>query len=281
MTARQALGKGLGALIPEKPSSEFEGKRVFHFCGIEEIQPNPFQPRKAFDDEQLQDLVGSIRQKGILQPLVVRRKGESYELIAGERRWRAAQKAGVKEVPILIRDVPESEILELSLIENLQRENLNPIEEAEAFKGLMDQFHLTQEEISRRVGRDRTTIANTIRLLRLPPEIRQSLAQGAISMGHARALLSLDGLEKQKLAFKKVLAANLSVRQTESLVKRIHSKAHPRHAKNGQEWNPIVEELQRVLGTKVRIVGKRKRGRIEIEFYSQDELDRIIELLRR
>lgn len=281
MTARQALGKGLGALIPEKPSSELEGKKVFHFCGIEEIQPNPFQPRKVFDDEQLQELVGSIREKGILQPLIVRRKGESYELIAGERRWRAAQKAGVKEVPILIKDVPESEILELSLIENIQRENLNPIEEAEAFKGLVDHFHLTQEEVSRKVGKDRTTIANTIRLLKLPPEIRQSLADGAISMGHARAFLSLDGLEKQKLALKKVLAASLSVRQTESLVKRIHSKGHLGHSKNNQEWNPIVEELQRVLGTKVRIVGKRNRGRIEIRFYSQDELDRIIDLLRR
>jgi len=281
LTARQALGKGLGALIPEKPSSELEGKKVFHICGIEEIQPNPFQPRKVFDDEQLQELVGSIREKGILQPLIVRRKGESYELIAGERRWRAAQKAGVKEVPILIKDVPESEILELSLIENIQRENLNPIEEAEAFKGLVDHFHLTQEEVSRKVGKDRTTIANTIRLLKLPPEIRQSLADGAISMGHARAFLSLDGLEKQKLAFKKVLAASLSVRQTESLVKRIHSKGHPGPSKNNQEWNPIVEELQRVLGTKVRIMGKRNRGRIEIKFYSQDELDRIIDLLRR
>jgi ParB family chromosome partitioning protein len=282
LTARQALGKGLGALIPEKPSPELEGKKVFRFCGIEEIQPNPFQPRKSFDDEQLQELVGSIREKGILQPLIVRRKGESYELIAGERRWRAAQKAGIKEVPILIRDVFESEILELSLIENIQRENLNPVEEAEAFKGLMDHFHLTQEEVSRKVGKDRTTIANAIRLLKLPPEIRQSLVDGAISMGHARAFLSLDGLlEKQKLAFKKVLAANLSVRQTESLVKQIHSKAHPGGSKNNQEWNAIVEELQRVLGTKVRIVGKRKRGRIEIEFYSQDELDRIIDLLRR
>jgi ParB family chromosome partitioning protein len=281
LTARQALGKGLGALIPEKPSPELEGKRVFRFCGIEEIQPNPFQPRKSFDDEQLQELVGSIREKGILQPLIVRRKGDSYELIAGERRWRAAQKAGIKEVPILIRDVFESEILELSLIENIQRENLNPVEEAEAFKGLMDHFHLTQEEVSRKVGKDRTTIANAIRLLKLPPEIRQSLVDGAISMGHARAFLSLDGPEKQKLAFKKVLAAKLSVRQTESLVKQIHSKAHPGRLKNKQEWNAIVEELQRVLGTKVRIVGKPKRGRIEIEFYSQDELDRIIDLLRR
>jgi ParB family chromosome partitioning protein len=281
LTARQALGKGLGALIPEKPSPELEGKRAFHFCGIEEIQPNPFQPRKAFDDAHLQELVESIREKGILQPLVVRKKGEGYELIAGERRWRAAQKAGIKEVPIVIKEIPDSEILELSLIENIQRENLNPIEEGEAFKRLIDQFHLTQEEVSRKVGKDRTTITNTVRLLKLPPEIRQSLADGTISMGHARAFLSLDGPEKQRLALKKVLQAGLSVRQTESLVKRLRSRTPSTPAKSGSEWVAIVEDLQRALGTKVRIVGKRKRGRIEIAFYSPEELDRIIELLQR
>ncbi len=281
MSARQALGKGLGALIPEKPSSEFEGKKAFQVCGIEEIQPNPFQPRKAFGNGQLQELVSSIREKGILQPLVVRRKGNSFELIAGERRWRAAQKAGIKEVPILIKEVPETEILELSLIENIQRENLNPIEEAEAFKGLMDQFHLTQEEISKKVGKDRTTVTNMIRLLKLPQEIKQSLSDGLISMGHGRAFLSLEGADKQRMALKKVLSAGLSVRQTESLVKKIHGKSHVARAKKDPEWNPLVEELQRVLGTKVKIVGRGKRGRIEIEFYSPEELERILDLLRR
>lgn len=280
MTTRQALGKGLGALIPERSAAELEGKKGFQFCGVEEIQPNPFQPRKAFDEEQLQELAASIREKGILQPLLVRRKGNSYELIAGERRWRAAQKAGMKEVPILVRDVSESEILELSLIENIQRENLNPIEEAEAFKGLVEQFHLTQEEISRKVGKDRTTIANTIRLLKLPIEIRESLASGAIAMGHARAFLSLETPEKQKLALQKVLSAGLSVRQTESLVNRLRSKSRPAPANRARELDPLVEELQRALGTKVKIVRQGKRGRIEIEFYSQDELDRIIDLLR-
>ena len=281
MTARQALGKGLGALIPEKPSPEIETKRVFDFCGIEEVQPNPFQPRRAFDDEHLHELVDSIREKGILQPLVVRKKGEIYELIAGERRWRAAQKAGIKEVPIVIKEVPDSEVLELSLIENIQRENLNPIEEGEAFRRLIEQFHLTQEEVSRKVGKDRTTITNTIRLLKLPPEIRQSLTEGSISMGHARAFLSLDGPEKQRLALKKVLQAGLSVRQTENLVKRLRSRGASTPARSNPEWNAIMEELQRVLGTKVRIVGKRKRGKIEIAFYSPEELDRIIELLQR
>jgi len=281
LTARQALGKGLGALIPEKPSPEVEGKRIFQYCGIEEVHPNPYQPRKAHVDEHLQNLVASIREKGILQPLVVRRKGEGYELIAGERRWRAAQKAGMREVPIIIKEVSESEILELSLIENIQREDLNPIEEAEAFKGLLEQFHLTQEEISRRVGKDRTTIANAIRLLRLSPEIRQSLIDGKISMGHARAFLSLDGPEKQRLALKKVLAVGLSVRQTESLVKRLRPRGHRAPLKNGAQWDSLVEELQRILGTKVKIVGKSNRGRIEINYYSQNELNRIIDLLRR
>lgn len=281
MTARQALGKGLGALIPEKPSGEPEGKRVFQICGIEEIHPNPFQPRKTFADGQLQELVESIREKGILQPLVVRRKGEGYELIAGERRWRAAQKAGMKEIPILIKDVGESELLELSLMENIQRENLNPLEEAEAFKKLMDQFHLTQEEISKKVGKDRTTVTNTIRLLKLPQEIKQSLAEGKITMGHARAFLSLDGLEKQRSLLRRLLSGGLSVRQTENLVKKLRTKSHSDPRKSNPEWSSLVEELQRALGTKVRIVGKRKRGKIEIGYFSAEELDRIVDLLRK
>jgi ParB family chromosome partitioning protein len=275
------LGKGLGALIPEKGIPEGEGKKPLQQCGIEDVQPNPFQPRKTFSDEQLQELVDSIREKGILQPLLVRRKSDGYELIAGERRWRAAQRAGLREIPILVRDVSDSEMLELSLIENIQRENLNPIEEAEAFKRLMDQFHLTQEEISKKVGKDRTTIANTVRLLRLPPEIKLSLAEGKITMGHARAFLSLDGIDKQKLLWKRLLAGGLSVRQTESLVKRLRARSSPTPRRSNPEWSTLVEELQRALGTKVRIVGERKRGKIEIDFFSPAELDRIIELLRR
>jgi len=281
LTTRQALGKGLGALIPEKGVLEEEGKKALRQCGIEEVQPNPFQPRKAFSDVQLQELVDSIREKGILQPLLVRRKSDGYELIAGERRWRAAQRAGLREIPILVRDVSDSEMLELSLIENIQRENLNPIEEAEAYKRLMEQFHLTQEEISKKVGKDRTTIANTVRLLRLPPEIKLSLAEGKITMGHARAFLSLEGADKQKLLWKRILSGGLSVRQTENLVKKLRTRSSPTPLRSHPEWSALVEELQRALGTKVRIVGKRKRGKIEIDFFSSDELDRIIELLRR
>jgi len=281
LTARQALGKGLGALIPEKGTPEGEGRKPLQQCGIEEVQPNPFQPRKTFSDEQLQELVDSIREKGILQPLLVRRKSDGYELIAGERRWRAAQRAGLREIPILVREVSDSEMLELSLIENIQRESLNPIEEAEAYKRLMEQFHLTQEEISRKVGKDRTTIANTVRLLRLPPEIKLSLAEGKITMGHARAFLSLDGADKQKLLWKRLLAGGLSVRQTESLVKRLRTRSSPAPRRSHPEWSELIDELQRALGTKVRIVGKRKGGKIEIDFFSPDELDRIIDLLRR
>jgi ParB family chromosome partitioning protein len=280
LSARQALGKGLGALIPVRSAPDSEEKKNFLICGIEEIHPNPFQPRKTFLEEQLNELVRSIQEKGILQPLVVRRKGDGYELIAGERRWRAAQKAGVKEVPVLIKDVPESEVLELSLIENIQREDLNPIEEGEAYRGLLEQFHLTQEEVSKRVGKDRTTITNTLRLLKLPPEIKQSLIDAVISMGHARAFLSLDTPEKQRQAWKKVLAAGLSVRQTESLVKRFRSRPQRESAKDSDEWISLVEELQRLLGTKVRIVGKGK-GKIEIDFYSPEELERLIDFLRK
>jgi ParB family transcriptional regulator, chromosome partitioning protein len=281
LTARQALGKGLGALIPEKGGPEAEGEKALLTCGIEEVQPNPFQPRKTFSDEQLQELVDSIREKGILQPLMVRRKGVGYELIAGERRWRAAQRAGMREIPILIRDVPDSEMLELSLIENIQRENLNPIEEGEAYKRLMEQFHLTQEEISKKVGKDRTTVANTVRLLKLPPEIKLSLAEGKITMGHARAFLSLDGADKQKLLWKRLLAGGLSVRQVENLVKRLRTRNPSIPRRNNPEWSGLIEELQRVLGTKVRIAGNRKRGKIEIDFYSPDELDRILDLLKK
>lgn len=278
---RQALGKGLGALIPDKTPLEAEKKKNFHICGIEEIEPNPFQPRKKFSDAQLQELVESIQEKGILQPLVVRRKGAGYELIAGERRWRAAQKAGLKEVPIIIKDVTENELLELSLIENIQRENLNPIEEAEAFRRLIEQFHLTQEEISKRVGKDRATIANTLRLLRLPQDIKESLAEGKISVGHARAFLSLESLEKQRIAFKQVLASGLSVRQTERLVKRLGRKPSAPGAVKSPQWEEIIEELQQSLGTKIRIKGRENKGRIEIDFYSREELDRLIDLLRR
>ncbi len=281
MTVRQALGKGLGALIPEKTMWEPDGKKLLLTCGIEEIQPNLMQPRKNFPDEKIRELADSIREKGILQPLMVRRRGEKYELIAGERRWRAAQRAGIKEVPILVKDVSESEMLELSLIENIQREDLNPIEEAEAYKRLIEQFHLTHEEISQKVGKDRTTVSNSIRLLKLPPEVKQSLAEGKLTVGHARAFLGLEGLDKQRALLRRLLLGGLSVRQTENLIKRLRSKGRSAPRKTNPEWVSLVEELQRSLGTRVKIFGQRKRGKIQIEYYSAEELDRIVDLLRK
>jgi ParB family transcriptional regulator, chromosome partitioning protein len=282
LTARQALGKGLGALIPDRAQPEQDRKPSLQTCGIEEIRPNPRQPRKRFDELRIEELAESVRQKGILQPLLVRRQGDGFELIAGERRWRAAQKAGIKEVPIIVRDAPEPEVLELSLIENIQRENLNAIEEGEAYKALIEQFHLTQEEVSQKVGKDRTTVTNTLRLLRLPQEIKDALVDGLISMGHARAFLALEVPDKQRLALRRVLAEGLSVRQTENLIKRLRLKERSAPAKKNDDWrHPLAEELQTLLGTRVNILSKGKKGRIEIEFYSLDELDRIIGFLRK
>lgn len=271
----------MGALIPERGGAEAEGKRAPALCGIEEIQPNPLQPRKTFPDEQLQELADSIKEKGILQPLMVRRRGDKFELIAGERRWRAAQRAGMREVPVLVKEVSDSEMLELSLIENIQREDLNPIEEAEAYKRLMEEFDLTQEEVSRKIGKDRTTIANTIRLLKLPPEVKQSLSEGKISMGHARAFLGLDGADRQRALLRRLLLGGLSVRQIENIIKRLRAGSPSSPRKGNPDWSPLVEDLQRVLGTRVKIVGRRKRGKIEIEYYSAEELDRLVEMLKR
>jgi len=195
VTKRVALGKGLGALLPEFGQAE---PKTFLYCGIEEIIPNRSQPRKHFDDAKLQELAESIKEKGILEPLIVRRVDQGYELIVGERRWRAAQKAGLKEVPVVVKEAQGREVLEISLIENLQREDLNPIEAAEAFKHLIEAFNISQEDLSKRIGKDRTTITNTLRLLKLPLEVRNQLLQNRITSGHARALLSLENKEKQK-----------------------------------------------------------------------------------
>ncbi|HSR10976.1 MAG TPA: ParB/RepB/Spo0J family partition protein [Thermodesulfobacteriota bacterium] len=281
MSARQALGRGLGALIPEKGPADVNGKRALFHCGIEEIVPNAMQPRKSFPEEKIRELAESVREKGILQPLVVRRNGDKYELIAGERRWRAAQRAGIKEVPILVKDVSEGEMLELSLIENIQREDLNPIEEAEAYKRLSDHFHLTQEEISQKVGKDRTTVANALRLLKLSPEVRQCLAEGTVTAGHARAFLGVDGPETQRDLLKRLLRDGLSVRQTEALARRLREGKSAAARKPDEDLKIVAEDLQRALQTKIRIVGRRRKGKIEIEYHSAEELDRLIDLLKK
>lgn len=281
-TKRVALGKGLQALLPELGQAE---PKTFLYCGIEEIVPNRSQPRKHFDESKLQELAESIKEKGILEPLIVRRTDQGYELIVGERRWRAAQKAGLKEVPIVVKEVERREALEISLIENLQREDLNPIEAAEAFKYLTEEFNISQEDLSKRIGKDRTTVANTLRLLKLPAEIRNHLLQNRITSGHARAILSLENREKQKELCALIIQKGLSVREAEVLAKRWSGKTRkkaPLPVEKGDlenQLDSLQDSLRKFLGTKVKIISKGKRGKIEIEYYSAQELERIVEAI--
>jgi len=281
-TKRMALGKGLGALLPE--FGQVEPKTLF-YCGIEEIIPNRSQPRKHFDESKLQELAESIKEKGILEPLIVRRADQGYELIVGERRWRAAQKAGLKEVPVVVKEVEGREVLEISLIENLQREDLNPIEAAEAFKHLVEEFHIRQEDLSKRIGKDRTTITNTLRLLKLPLEVRNQLLQNRITSGHARALLSLENKEKQKELCALIIKKGLSVREAEALAKRWSEKPKKEITpikKRGDlesQLSSLQDAMRKYLGTKVHIMQKGKKGKIEIEYYSHEDLERIVETI--
>jgi ParB family chromosome partitioning protein len=281
-TKRMALGKGLGALLPEFEQGEL---KTLLYCGIEEIVPNRSQPRKHFDESRLQELAESIKEKGILEPLIVRRIEQGYELIVGERRWRAAQRAGLKEVPVLVKEAEGREALELSLIENLQRENLNPIEEADAFKRLAEEFNITQGELATRLGKDRTTITNALRLLKLPLEVRNQLLQNRITSGHARAILSLETKEKQKELCSRIIQKGLSVREAEAIAKRWSEKPKkkgPSDRRRGElesQLNGLQDSLRQYLGTKVRITPNGKRGKIEIEYYSNEDLGRIIETI--
>ncbi len=280
MAKRPALGKGIGALLN---SATQEGGRKYFLCPIEDLRPHGKQPRKTFNDEKMAELVASIREKGVIQPLVVRQVDDYYQIIAGERRWRASQKAGLREIPVVIQDVSEDWALEMALIENIQREDLNPIEEAEAYRNLMENFDFSQEEMARRVGKDRSTVANSLRLLRLPEKVRDDVMQARLSMGHARALLSLDSDEDLLEARDQVIQKRFSVRETEALVKKIKSFGLTPKAKKKPEANPQVlyleGELKKALGTQVRIAGKGKGGKIEISFFSPAELDRLLELL--
>jgi len=281
-TKRMALGKGLGALLPEFEQAE---PKALLYCGIEEITPNRSQPRKHFDESKLQELAESIKEKGILEPLIVRRTDQGYELIVGERRWRAAQKAGLKEVPVLVKEVEGRDVLEISLIENLQREDLNPIEAAEAFKHLIEEFNISQEDLSKRIGKDRTTITNTVRLLKLPIEIRNQLLQNRITSGHARAILSLESKEKQKELCALIIKKGLSVREAEALAKRWSERPKKttilakRKGDLESQLVSLQDSLRRHLGTKVQIILKGKKGKIEIEYYSHEDLERIVETI--
>ena len=281
-TKRTALGKGLAALIPELGRGE---EKTLLYCGIEEIVPNRSQPRKHFDESKLEELATSIKEKGILEPLIVRRVDEGYELIVGERRWRAAQKAGLKEVPVLVHEAERAEVLEISLTENLQRENLNPVEEAEGFKRLIDEFGLNQEKLAARVGKDRATIANALRLLKLPSDVIEQLIQNRITSGHARAILSLETKEKQRELCQRIIQQGLSVRQAEALARQWSEKPKKTGAfekKRGElesQLKSLQDALRRQLGTKVQITPKGKRGKIEIEYYSFEDLERIVEAI--
>jgi ParB family chromosome partitioning protein len=280
MEKRPALGKGLSALIPDAPeparSSPVE-------ADIDRLAPNDFQPRVNADDRRLRELAESIKANGIIQPIIVRRDGDRFQIIAGERRWRAARLAGLQRVPVVVRDVgPGQSLLEIALIENIQREDLNPIDEALAYQRLSDEFHLKQEDIATAVGKDRASVANYVRLLRLPAEVRAEVASGRLSMGHARALLSLSGEAEQRRLARDVIARSLSVRETESLVKKmVEGGAPPREAAPPKpvdvHTRAAEDRLKLLLGTKVRIVRSGQRGRIEIDFVSEEELIRIYE----
>jgi len=280
MVQRKALGKGLGALIPDLPD-KLEGKpEGMLLVDLDEIRPNPLQPRRSFDQEKIEELAGSIRENGILQPLIVKKTREGFELIAGERRWRAAQKAGLARVPIIIKEVGDKGRLELSLIENIQREDLNVIEEADAYQKLIEEFGYTQDALGQRVGKSRTSITNALRLLKLNRKIKDDLLHNKINMGHARAYLGLDSSAQQMEAHAQVVKKQFSVRQTERLVKRMKSGAPaPLSPPSGSEHEFMLHELRKILGTKVSIRQKGKRGKLIIEFYSPGELERIFELL--
>src|SRR3954469_9441901 len=272
---RPALGRGLGALIPGGSPSE---RRGVMNLGIEEIRPDRGQPRRHFDEAHIEELAESIRSKGVLLPLIVRRSNDGYVLVAGERRWRAAQKAGLRELPVMVREVTDKEAFEIALIENIQREDLNPVEEAEAFKRLIEEHGLTQEELAARVGKDRSRVANALRLLRLPDAIKQAIVAGQLSMGHARALLAIPDEGDLRKAADKVIAEELSVRAAEALVQRLKSKRGPKEKRDEGtvQTRHLVEKLQRKLGAKVELKDKGGSGTLEIRYGSLAELDRIL-----
>ena len=284
---RKALGKGLSVLLPSRaPEAAEASPAISHEqtnqLPIAQIKPNPLQPRTVFDPERLQELADSIKANGIVQPLIVRRQGDHYELIAGERRLRAAKLAGLEEVPVVVQDYADDQLLELALVENIQREDLNPIETAEAFSRLNTEMNLSHEEIATRTGKDRTTITNLIRLLRLPDVVQLLLAERRLSMGHARALLGLATEEQQIDLGRRAAEQGYSVRQVERFVQVANEPPKPTEPETPQDPNvkAAVSELEAALGTRVRISAKSdQRGRIEIEYYSQDELNRLYELL--
>lgn len=271
--SKRRLGRGLSALIPD--ADDEDGAREVEL-GL--IKPNPYQPRTEFDDQKLEELARSIEEHGVIQPIIVRKKDDGYELVAGERRWRAAKKAGISKIPAIVKEYSDSQMLEIALLENLQREDLNPIEEATAYKQLIEDLGITQEALSKRIGKSRSVIANSIRLLNLPEEIQNLLAKGKITTGHARALLSLDNEKEQKQMAQKILEKDLTVREIERLVKK-----PKKQNKRKERTNPLIthleDRLKQFFGTKVKVRSGKNKGKIEIEYYSEEDLERILELV--
>lgn len=278
---KSALGKGLGALIPDMDNEIISDKNQGILeIDINKVTPNKFQPRKNFDEEKLQELSQSIKENGIIQPIIVNKSGKFYNIIAGERRWRAARIAGLKTVPVIEKDLTEKEIMEISLIENLQREDLNPIEEALAYRRLMDEFSLTQEEISVRVGKSRPVIANSLRLLNLDKRVIQYIVEGTISEGHGRVLAGIDSFELQYEIAKRIIDDGLNVRQTEKLARSLNDNRSKKKEKVKTDIyiKEIEDRLKTVLGTKVTINKGNKKSKIEIEYYSNEDLERILDI---
>ncbi|MCM1122470.1 MAG: ParB/RepB/Spo0J family partition protein [Eubacterium sp.] len=293
MAVKRGLGKGLDAMIPVQESpvaakaDKPDDKGAETIVKITQVEPNREQPRKNFDEDALQELADSIKQFGLLQPILVQDRKTHYEIIAGERRWRAAKLAGLKEVPVIIRDYTEQEIVEISLIENIQREDLNPIEEAQAYKRLLTEFNLKQDEVAERVSKSRTAVTNSMRLLKLCDEVQQMIIDDMLSTGHARALISIEDPEQQYTIAQKIFDEKLSVRDVEKLVKNLNKPEKPKKEAVEDKsleliYQDLAEKLKQSLGTKVDISSKGNgAGKIEIEFYNHDDLDRIAELLSR
>ena len=283
MEKRPALGKGLSALIPDVP--EVRAGTTPTEVDVDLISPNEHQPRHQFEDASLDDLARSIKANGVIQPIIVRKVEGGYRIIAGERRWRAAQRAGLTRVPVVVKEIAagqDAQLLEMALIENIQREDLNPIDEAAAYERLRTDFNMTQEDIAAAVGKDRSSVANHLRLLKLPQEVRAEVAGGRLSMGHARALLAITDDGGQRQLAREVIAQNLSVRETEAMVKRLgHAGPAERSAPAGPDVHTRAaqDKLRMALGTRVRIARRGKGGRIEIDFTSEDELQRLFERL--
>ena len=285
---RRPLGRGLGALIPKGTSLDTPAERQ---VPISEIRPNPRQPRRYFNEAKIAELSESIRNQGILQPLVVRKIPQGYELILGERRFRAAQRAQLERVPVIVKEVSDAESLEMALVENIQREELTPIEEALAYRQLMEEFHLTQEQVAQRVGKSRPVVTNLLRVLNLPEEIKENVDKGTLTVGHARALLALNMPEQQLEMSRRIMADGLSVRATETLVSQSNIIEEPSVESSAPEKPTVIqrtdvylkaveEDLTRALGTKVRLVSRKKGGKIEIEYYSNDELEGLVQRLK-